>query len=246
MRDELSRVLTLRYPALYGVERCPFPFEHHDGWSGLLDALSEALLWNSDVEGREPPRARQVKEKMGTLRWYHARSDADNGAIELAMELSARTCERTGQRGRLGNRCGWWATRAPGVDGIEPGPSDVGGLPPMDLSLDGIRDMRSGVLAPSSALAIPAGWHDLVDALLLVFSSLSRSSSSGTRWHLARRDPDPVRVDGITDIGGGLLRIDYVGDGDYARGAVAAATALSRRIDPQTGHCSPAPGGVEA
>ena len=117
MRNELTTTLTARYPALYGQH---FGFEHHGGWFSLIDALSEALVTGAEVAGRPPPRASQVKEKFGTLRWYHGGDAFDDGAIALAEEMSSRVCERTGRPGRLGSRGGWWATRAPGVDGIEP------------------------------------------------------------------------------------------------------------------------------
>lgn len=117
MREELTKVLRARYPALYGPH---FGYEHHDGWSGLIGALSEALVAGAEAEGRTPPRASQVKEKFGTLRWYHGFDAYDDGAIDLAEELSGGICERTGRPGTLGSRTGWWATRAPGLDGIEP------------------------------------------------------------------------------------------------------------------------------
>lgn len=129
MRPKLSDLLTHRCPGLYEFPSCRpselasggvgFPFEHRDGWFGIIDALSEVLEWRAGIEGRPVPHAQQVKEKFGTLRFYFGNGDADDGAIDMAKEMTARLCESPGRPGRLGNRGGWWATRAPGMDGLQ-------------------------------------------------------------------------------------------------------------------------------
>lgn len=141
-----------------------------DGWYDIIDALCEAVTYtySTSVEidekrakewGIEPtvwkddPKsyyflevdgpqvvADQVKEKFGTLRFYHhlefeprfrelaygdnaipeARKIADryndylDGVIHMAETMSGRTCEDTGTKGELhvsgGTRRGWYRT----------------------------------------------------------------------------------------------------------------------------------------
>ena len=222
MRNDLTTILTARYPALYGQH---FGFEHHGGWFSLIDALSEALVTGAEVAGRPPPRASQVKEKFGTLRWYHGGDAFDDGAIALAEEMSSRVCERTGRPGRLGSRGGWWATRAPGVDGIEP--QEVGfqkdgkmGTPPIGFTAAEMAAWRADVLRKGAVVDVPPGWRDIADGILCVLGH--------------RPDDGPeVYVDRIC-VSDGALSVEHTG-GAYADGVVAAAAALSRRTDVMEG-----------
>lgn len=220
MRDDLTGVMTTRYPELYGQH---FGFEHHDGWHSLIDALSEALVTGAEVAGRPPPRASQVKEKFGTLRWYFGGDAYDDGAIDLAEEMSGRICERTGRPGRLGSRGGWWATRAAGVDGIEPKGDGLlkdgrMGVPPLGFSAAEMAVWRSDVLR--GPVDVPPGWRDIADGVLCVLGH--------------RPDDGPeVYVDRIC-VRDGELSVEHTG-GAYADGAVAAAAALSRGTDVMEG-----------
>ena len=220
MRDDLTMVLTSRYPELYGQH---FGFEHHDGWFSLIDALSEALVAGAEAGGRPPPPASQVKEKFGTLRWYHGGDAFDDGAIDLAEELSGRICERTGRPGRLGSRAGWWATRAPGIDGIEP--TAIGfqkdgkmGVPPIGFTAAEMAVWRSEVLR--GPVDVPPGWRDIADGVLCVLAH--------------RPDDGPEVYVGRICVADGALRVEHTG-GLYADGVVAAAVALSRRTDAMEG-----------
>ena len=77
MNDELTQKLLEAYPRLYRgrneslkTNLMPFGFECGDGWYGVLEALSKDLanisrIWGIDI------KAVQVKEKFGTLRFYH-------------------------------------------------------------------------------------------------------------------------------------------------------------------------------
>lgn len=227
MRDDLTTILTARYPALYGQH---FGFEHHGGWFSLIDALSEALVTGAEVAGRPPPRASQVKEKFGTLRWYHGGDAFDDGAIDFAEEMSGRICERTGRPGRLGSRGGWWATRAPGIDGIEP--TAIGfqkdgtmGTPPLGFTATEMTVWPSDVLrgpvdVPSGMLAFPKGWRDIADGVLCL---LGHRSDDGPRVFVER-----------VSVHDGALRFEHTG-GAYADGVVAAAVALSQRTDVMEG-----------
>jgi RNA polymerase subunit RPABC4/transcription elongation factor Spt4 len=67
----------------------------------------------------EPPKeaceqvvALQIKEKFGTLRFYHSGGDAFvEGVLEMAEAMSARTCEVCGAPGSLLEGHGWYRVR---------------------------------------------------------------------------------------------------------------------------------------
>ena len=134
-----------------------------DGWYDLIDVLCEALTYTystsvkvDEEDGKrlgiqpyeiedkdsyffqvEPPQviATQVKEKYGTLRFYHRvefnkditdlletekypelQKTVDrynnyiDGIIHFADVASGRTCETTGQLGEMHVSCGWYKT----------------------------------------------------------------------------------------------------------------------------------------
>jgi hypothetical protein len=243
MRQPLAKMLTSRYPGLYGPhaghvadEDYTFGFETGDGWFSILDALSEVLVWRAEIAGRPLQRVRQVKEKFGTLRYYWGDDEADDGAIDMAEELSGRFCEATGRPGRLGERNRWFATRAPGVDGFEPvglGLDKDGKMrvPPIGFTSADVVAWRADVL--TGVLDVPPGWLDLVDGLLL------RLSSPPTVFQEDHADTVPVRVGSVGRGANGDLRVDHVGGGQWAEGVVAMAVAMARRVDPDTGAAGP-------
>ncbi len=125
MSPELDAKLCAAFPLLYADRNKPmretcmcWGFEHGDGWFSIIWDLSEKLermiaaLDPADFpEGYGLPRASQVKEKYGTLRFYMtASTDEMEDAIREAEKLSARTCERCGAPGSLRGR-GWLSTR---------------------------------------------------------------------------------------------------------------------------------------
>lgn len=167
MKPELTEKLYKKYPAIF-ANRCGFA--HGDGWYGIIDAMCEALTdtYSTFIEideslgrewGIEPLKrsvnskptylfevqpaqviARQVKEKLGTLRFYfglkfdprfHELAYGENplpeatkiaerysafidGIVHLAEVQSARTCEETGLTGEMhasgGEAFGWRRT----------------------------------------------------------------------------------------------------------------------------------------
>ena len=103
MRSTLTDLLYRRYPRLYanphlsiGQRLMPFGFEHEDGWFAMIDVLSGLLEPRGVV-------ARQVKEKLGGLRYYYRGGDEEwcRGATQVATALSLKVCQLTGRRGRL-------------------------------------------------------------------------------------------------------------------------------------------------
>lgn len=245
MRRNPSILLTRRYPALYGSSNAErgFAFEHDDGWFAILDALSETLMSKAEAESRPPQRVGQVKEKLGTLRFYFGSGEADDGAIAMAEEMSGRLCEVTGRPGRLGSRAGWRATRMPGLDGIEfagPFVHDDGrmGIPRLGFTSDEMRAWRADVLAPEDqnaarrVLDVPVGWMDLADGLLRRLSDLQA-------WSRRRPPGTSIRVHRLALGPSGFMDVEYVGGEAFVGGAIAMAVALSRRLDPTTGATEP-------
>ena len=107
MNAENTKALVESFPVLYcGADR-PRPtdsaprffFECRDGWFNLIFRLSEKLersarRCGAAADSTDWPRALQVKEKYGTLRFYVMPStDEFSRLIDEAEKQSARTCE---------------------------------------------------------------------------------------------------------------------------------------------------------
>lgn len=81
-------------------------FSCGDGWYALIDVISD-LLTTHDVE----ICAVQVKEKFGTLRFYHRGVDQYSIAVENAAEaLSIMICEVCGAPAKRQQNDGWIST----------------------------------------------------------------------------------------------------------------------------------------
>lgn len=93
-----------------------FFFECGDGWFNLIFRLSERIEAAARRVGATPdsegwPRALQVKEKYGTLRFYSMPArDEFSKLIDEAEKDSARTCELCGGPGRLREKRLWYKT----------------------------------------------------------------------------------------------------------------------------------------
>lgn len=92
----------------------PFGFACGDGWFALIHELCTTLSQLATEEGRTAdnwPKAVQVKEKFGTLRFYADNlSEAMDEAVDRAEERSAQICEVCGKAGRLRTFGGWHTT----------------------------------------------------------------------------------------------------------------------------------------
>jgi len=124
MNQELDKKLVKDFPNLYadrygdmrGTCMCwGFP---GDGWEKLIRELSEKLekeiveLKQKYPDSEYPPRASQVKEKFGVLRFYMSGyTDSMKEAIGEACKKSWVTCEDCGNPGKLRNMGGWYYTR---------------------------------------------------------------------------------------------------------------------------------------
>jgi len=146
MNQENTQKLFQNFPRLYrgdGQEKrnafMQWGFQCDDGWFRLIYDLSsaierEARKMGIDPESEDWPRARQIKEKFGTLRYYISSpgpteddvnsliAEQRNGVIsfrpvssinsirnlvEIAEAQSAHICESCGLVGTL-RTDGWW------------------------------------------------------------------------------------------------------------------------------------------
>lgn len=107
MRKELDDLLCKRYPDLF-CDRHASPFEsgmHYgftcgDGWFELIDSLCAAIYAHVKAGTSPPVVARQVKEKLGRLRFrFRGGNDEIRRLVQFAEDLSETTCEACGQSG---------------------------------------------------------------------------------------------------------------------------------------------------
>lgn len=109
---KLSQKLEPMIAAMPPICYCGHP--QHDGVCSECEPEHEtewgtAKPCDKFEDGR--PRASQVKEKFGTLRFYmSSETEEMSEAIEEAEEESARTCETCGRGGRLRPKLGWIQT----------------------------------------------------------------------------------------------------------------------------------------
>ena len=110
MHKELEEKLVKRFPSWFNVNGdarhslMPFGFQCGDGWYNILWRLCvdlEPMAAEIEKETGERFEAVQVKEKLGTLRFYVSHhTDAIDGRIVEAQEESSRTCEVCGKPGK--------------------------------------------------------------------------------------------------------------------------------------------------
>ena len=132
MRKELDEALCAKYPDIFcdrngdlrTTAMC-WGFECGDGWYHIIDATCALIqdhfqnqqhnaVWSKHGEGSArvfpPVVATQVKEKYGTLRFYHTGGDDYiDGVVAMAEYMSGSICETCGAPGKLRDS-GWMRT----------------------------------------------------------------------------------------------------------------------------------------
>ena len=191
VRSTLTELLYRRYPRLYAERHLstrqsvmPFGFEHDDGWFAIVDVLSGLLEPRGVV-------ARQVKEKLGGLRYYYRGGDEEwcRGAAQVAIALSLKVCQFSGRHGRLmalGSLLMTIDPHAPRAllpDWI----TDVSVLQSR-ISYTEDRAREAAVRALAVQRDVPPGWTDLVNALLKVIhwntvTGNPRDLAQSEWWH---------------------------------------------------------------
>lgn len=118
MREDLDRKLVADFPNLFcdrdGDPRftCMVWGFPGDGWYRIIREAAKKLeplivAYKNEHPGDEAPRAAQVKEKYGTLRFYLSSGTDEMFRIASEAERKSMTvCEDCGKRGTL--RTGGW------------------------------------------------------------------------------------------------------------------------------------------
>jgi hypothetical protein len=241
MQAILEHALRSRHPHLYGRrsgrETTTFDewgFQHGDGWYALLDALSVIVTQRAHASALDI-RILQVKQKLGTLRFYaHGLDEFCNGAVALAYLMSARLCERTGRPGLLSDSNGSVQTLAPGLD---PAFRPQAGA---DVTRRWIAccDPTDAIVLvqaawPMTLIDVQPGHADLADALL---GFLTNSEST---VHQPNCVVSEIHADLVVS-----LNAESAAMTDTQLGAVAVARSLAGAwIDPVSGVCRPADAG---
>lgn len=131
MTPELEKKLVEDFPLLYSDTNKPpqeslmcFGFECRDGWYHIIRSLSRRLeeciedYNNKNLSTTNPPRAMQVKEKFGSLRFYMTHATDDMFTIIEAYELiSEDVCEECGMTGAKIEGPGWLRALCPSCRG---------------------------------------------------------------------------------------------------------------------------------
>ena len=127
MDADLQKQLFDRYPLIFGELGLPvaesamgWGIATGNGWYHLIDGLCAQLQRDTDQGGAPQVIATQVKDKLGTLRFYtRAANDRQSAMIDLAREISQRMCAVCGGPGTLlsagrlrATRCSAHATTA--------------------------------------------------------------------------------------------------------------------------------------
>lgn len=121
MNEKLDSQLCKDFPNLFGDRNADmritamcwgFP---GDGWEKLLREAAEKLeplivAYKKEFPEDEAPRASQIKEKFGTLRFYLSHGTDEMFKIaDEAERKSEVTCEDCGKKGRI-RKGGWLRT----------------------------------------------------------------------------------------------------------------------------------------
>ena len=72
MKDELTKKLWKDYSKIFPKNERGYAvgFSCRDGWYDHINALCATIMMYCDEHNIEPPKASQVKEKFGSLRFY--------------------------------------------------------------------------------------------------------------------------------------------------------------------------------
>ena len=130
--EKYPKIFANRHKPMTETAMC-WGFDHGDGWYNIIDRLCANIQhhidwshkskefdikWNeANPDKQRPVRepvpqviATQIKEKFGTLRFYYdGGDDYIRGLTSMAESMSAYTCEKCGDAGRIRGR-GWLYT----------------------------------------------------------------------------------------------------------------------------------------
>ncbi len=209
MKDELDALLCRKYPGLFrcrneNVENSLMRrgFECGDGWYTIIDVVSELLVKNNPETF-----AVQVKQKLGSLSFYHSDSTKYSRGVEMmANSLSKYICETCGVPGRLNSDVyGFWAT-----------------LCQLHATKKLATDNRDVDVSEVAELGIGLAWSRLVVIL-----------KKSADWHTEKNRMAEVWFD-VFKLDGRLV-IEYEGGDERLRGMVDLIVGYAKRIDEDSG-----------
>lgn len=127
MSPERENALVSKYPELFRDKDKPvteslmaFGCECRDGWYNILESVCGIIAHHIKSKPELADfRWVQIKEKYATLRLYFV-GDADDyivGAVDMAENLSAVTCEQCGAPGKC-RGAGWLTTLCDACDNV--------------------------------------------------------------------------------------------------------------------------------
>lgn len=208
MKPELDEQLCRKYPALYcdrhadpKISLMCFGFECGDGWLTLIDVISEIMTkHNPDIT------AIQVKEKFGTLRYYHGQVDDYSFAVEQAAEyLSIIICEICSAPARRNYESGWISYLC------------------KDHNNNYLAEENSSINSLNNSMFdLGYFWSEMLLKLIELCT-----------LHAQQNDMPSALID-ANNIDGKLV-ITAIGGDEFTKGAVDLFSAYANRVDEHTG-----------
>ncbi|MBF6650418.1 hypothetical protein [Methylobacter sp. BlB1] len=212
MRKELDEQLCRKYPSLYrdrhGDMRrtlmC-WGFSCGDGWYTLIDVISELL-----TKHNPQAHAMQVKEKSGSLCFYHHGCDDYSLGVQMTAEtLSQYICEICGAPALLNNDGGWSSTRCKEHASEYSVNDDL----EEDIDISSVADLGLGAAWSRLALILKqsADWHTEKNGRPAAAFFINKSKTNGQ------------------------LAIRFSGGDEMTAGMVDIIAGYANRIDERTG-----------
>ncbi len=119
MSPELEKILYDKYPKIFDSNdhMTRYGISCGDGWFNIIDSLcrniqSHVEYLSAGIEDEEEKQsiqvvAQQIKEKFGSLRFYHSNGDDYiSGMVRMAESFSEKTCEYCGNKAEVRTK-GW-------------------------------------------------------------------------------------------------------------------------------------------
>lgn len=112
MNNELTNKLWDEYPEIFPKNERGYAvgFSCLDGWYDHINALCATVMLFCKDHGDAVPRASQVKEKYGSLRFYVESASIELFDIIERFETESQyICETCGERGKIRRIGGWYS-----------------------------------------------------------------------------------------------------------------------------------------
>lgn len=210
MKKELDERLCSKYPTLYRKrngdpnETCMYwGFECGSGWYTLIDVISELL-----VKHDTGIRAQQVKEKLGSLNFYHDVCSDYSISVQMTAELvSKAVCEECGSPAFLQNFDGWYATLC------KEHRKDDTAVKEKEVDISDVQDLNLGY-----------AWLRLAAILMRLASfNTAHNGMVAAKFEISKDQ-------------NGRFDVRYSGGDEKTRGMVDLIVNYANRIDEDSGH----------